>query len=305
MEEELHSSQRRHDEAQAKLAAARLRESAATEPISLKTAVNAVRDGLSKLRLALDAVEANRGELEHLRGKAQTNREDYEQAVRACAAALQDATAPPHHASGAPHIGVFTLLGGIVAKLLQDARRQGGKGEPVAPPATPAPKTAPAPKTTPHTPPPAVGPAQTAAIAWAASDVEKPLYKGECLLFVWKAYEQGAHVDLWSQVKGGPSAYPKDGPYPQDLWGTTFGENFDCPPGSIGQGTPPPGALIFFESPYHSRELSHVALSLGSGKLISTADGNEQGVKALVHEETMAERSADGAIYKGWWLPGS
>jgi uncharacterized protein YukE len=128
MEEELHSSQRRHDEAQAKLAAARLRESAATEPISLKTAVNAVTAGLSKLRLALDAVEANRGELEKLRREAQTNREDYEQAVNTCANELGD-SAHVTHSGGAAHIGIMGLIGGLAALVERHHRGMEDGGE--------------------------------------------------------------------------------------------------------------------------------------------------------------------------------
>lgn len=122
LEEELKSSQRRHDEAQAKVDTARLRESAATDPISLKTAVDAVRDGLGKLQLALDDVEANRGELERIRREAQTNREDYEQAVRACCTTLQDATESTTHSNGAPHIAIATLIAGAVSRLLHDVR---------------------------------------------------------------------------------------------------------------------------------------------------------------------------------------
>jgi len=122
LEEELHSSQRRHDEVQAEVDAARFRESAASDPISLKTAVEAVKDGLGKLQLALDGVEANRGELERVRREAQTNREDYEQAVRACCTELQDAAESTTHSNGAPHIAIGALVAGVVSTLLHEIR---------------------------------------------------------------------------------------------------------------------------------------------------------------------------------------
>lgn len=150
-EEELHSSQRRHDEAQSELAAARFHASVTTDPISLKVAVDAVDDGISKLKLALDDVEANRGELERLRREAQTNREDYEDAVSRSCAALQDATAATAHSNGAPRIAVGTLLSGVVATILREVRGQQSK-EDAIPPA--APKSAPAPRVAPTTPVP-------------------------------------------------------------------------------------------------------------------------------------------------------
>jgi uncharacterized protein YukE len=193
LEEEIHSSQRRHDEAQVEVDAARVRESAASDPISLKTAVDAVKDGLGKLQLALDGVEANRGELECVRREAQTNREDYEQAVRACCTALQDATESTTHSNGAPHIAVGTLIAGAVSRLLHDVRdHEPADDTPTTTSkTTPGNRVAPQPKTTPAITPPAstgTSPAAMAAITWARKYLGTPYKDGYCLEFATDAY---------------------------------------------------------------------------------------------------------------------
>ena len=298
-EEELHSSQRRHDEAQSELAAARFHASVTTDPISLKVAVDAVDDGISKLKLALDDVEANRGELERLRREAQTNREDYEDAVSRSCAALQDATAATAHSNGAPRIAVGTLLSGIVGTLLHEIRDHGST-DTTPTPTGPAATSKASPKGASPVPPPAAAVTSTsaaagAAVAWATGFLRPTnnAYDGKCLEFVTKAYAADG-VDLHSLV-----TVPMGiNTYPADIWGTHFGENFKCPPGTYGQGTPPPGAIVFFENKAGDPELSHVAISLGGGRLISTADAVDE---SAIHEETLAQHSY--ANYKGWWLP--
>jgi hypothetical protein len=122
LEEDLAEAQQRHDEAQSQVDAARLRESAASDPVSLKAAADAVRYGLSLLNRAIDDLDAHSQELARIRREAQNNREDYEGAVRTCCTELQDATESTARHSGAPHIAVMSMLGGL-AMLLEQHRR--------------------------------------------------------------------------------------------------------------------------------------------------------------------------------------
>lgn len=113
LEQELAATQHRHDEAQSRVQAARLRESAAHDPVSLKTAVDAVRYGLSLLHQALDDLDLHSQEITRVQHEAQVNREDYENAVRACCAQLQGASDSCTHSNGSSHISVSSIVGGI------------------------------------------------------------------------------------------------------------------------------------------------------------------------------------------------
>ncbi|HEX5593817.1 MAG TPA: hypothetical protein VFX35_10765 [Solirubrobacterales bacterium] len=129
---------------------------------------------------------------------------------------------------------------------------------------------------------------EKAAVAWARSyaDAHDTSYNERCLAFVFHAYT-AAGESLWEKVD-----YHEwgDNTFPADIWG-----KFTA--GSTGQGTPPFGALVFWDSTSGNHEWSHVALSLGGGNLISTSDGPAP----YTHYETMAQHSF--AIYRGWWLP--
>jgi uncharacterized protein YraI len=144
--------------------------------------------------------------------------------------------------------------------------------------AVPAPVT-----TTPLAPGPTH--AEQSAIAWARPYASRhsSAYDGMCLAFVFKAYAAaGLNLRPWVAVSIGY------GTYPQDIWG-----HFKH--GISRHGTPPPGALVFFRSGNSNRVLSHVALSVGGGGLISTADR----VANYVHYESVAQHRYD----LGWWLP--
>ena len=82
-----------------------------------------------------------------------------------------------------------------------------------------------------------------------------------------------------------------DNTYPVDIW-----KHFNT--GTTGGGsTPPVGALVFYANKQGDRTLSHVAISVGGGRTVSTSDA----VAANVHYETIAQHNY--AIYLGWWLP--
>ena len=153
---------------------------------------------------------------------------------------------------------------------------QCGHGNPTSPPPPPP-------------PPPSGGAtgAESAAIGWAQpyANAHNTSYNGLCLTFVFRAWAAaGVNLRQWVNVPIGWNTYP------QDIWGRFTH-------GSTGGGTPPPGALVFFESRTGNRLYSHVALSTGGGNLISTADG----VANFTHYETVAQHNY--AIYLGWWLP--
>lgn len=129
--------------------------------------------------------------------------------------------------------------------------------------------------------------AERAAVAWARpyADVHNTSYNGLCLTFVFDAYSAASlNLRNWVNVPIGADTYPVD------IWG-----HFTH--GSTGSGTPPLGALVFWKATNGDRTLSHVALSLGGGNLVSTSDG----VTDYTHYETTAQHSY--AIYQGWWLP--
>lgn len=149
-----------------------------------------------------------------------------------------------------------------------------------APPAAiPTPAPSPTPSATTVT--------EAAAINWARpyANAHNTSYNGLCLMFVFRAWAAaGVNLRPWVNVAIGSNTYP------QDIWG-----HFTR--GSSGGGQPPAGALVFFESRSGNRAYSHVALSVGGGTLVSTADG----VANYTHYETVAQHSYE--IYLGWWLP--
>lgn len=128
--------------------------------------------------------------------------------------------------------------------------------------------------------------AETRAVGWARAyaDRRDPGYDGLCLSFVFNAYTAaGLSLRSWVTVPIGNDTYPVD------VWG-----HFSH--GSTGTGTPPYGALVFWKASNGDRTLSHVAISLGGGNLVSTGDG----VASYIHYETMSQHAY--AIYLGWWL---
>jgi uncharacterized protein YukE len=131
LEEELAAAQHRHDEAQNRVRVARLREDAAHDPVSLKTAVDAVRYGLGLLQQALNDLDEHSQEITRLRGEAQANREDYESAVQACCAQLQDASESSFQGHGSSHISVSSIIGGIGMFWARSSRRIDGDAEDV------------------------------------------------------------------------------------------------------------------------------------------------------------------------------
>lgn len=129
--------------------------------------------------------------------------------------------------------------------------------------------------------------AEAKAIKWARpyADAHNRSYNRLCLTFVFRAYQAaGINLRNWVKVPIGANTYP------QDIWG-----HFSH--GHTGKGTPPAGALVFFKARNGDRHNSHVALSIGGGKLVSTSDS----VAGYTHYETVAQHSY--AIYQGWWLP--
>jgi cell wall-associated NlpC family hydrolase len=125
-----------------------------------------------------------------------------------------------------------------------------------------------------------------AAIAWAKSYLGTSEDSGRCLTFVFQAWA-AAGVNLRNYV-----TVPINGnTYPVDIW-----NHFNT--GTTGNSSQPPaGALVFYANKQGNRTLSHVALSVGGGRTISTSDA----VATNVHFETIAQHSS--ANYLGWWLP--
>ncbi len=146
------------------------------------------------------------------------------------------------------------------------------------------------PPCTPTAPPPATN-AQKA-INWATGYVNRSnLDAGLCLTFDFAAWS-AANVNLRNYVNVGIGSNT----YPQNIWG-------HFTQGTTGTGTPPAGALVFFNAkPGRSIIYSHVMLSVGGGNNISTADTFNEG---SVHYETLAQHAASGSYntYVGWWLP--
>lgn len=91
LEDDRRAAEGRRNEAQAKVDAAHLAHSAASDPISLKASSDALDLAIGGLRLATDDLELNDAEISRLRREAEQNREDYEQAVGTCCATLDRA----------------------------------------------------------------------------------------------------------------------------------------------------------------------------------------------------------------------
>ena len=158
-----------------------------------------------------------------------------------------------------------------------------------APVPTPTPTPAPSPAPAPSPLPPSLS--AEIAEAWATSQVSSDLDSGLCLTFVGSAWSAAG-----INIRSGVSVAITSNTYPQDIW-----NHFTL--GSTGTGTPPPGALVFYNAkPGRSIIYSHVTLSVGGDLTISTADRvNEK----AVHYETLAQHANSGSynFYVGWWLP--
>jgi uncharacterized protein YraI len=134
-------------------------------------------------------------------------------------------------------------------------------------------------------PPCISSPAQKAA-NWAAAQVGKDYDSGLCLTFVFQAWS-AAGVNLRDYV----TVPINSNTYPVDIW-----NHFSK--GTTGGGSQPPaGALVFYANKQGDPTLSHVAISVGGGRTVSTSDA----VTSNVHYETIAQHSY--ANYLGWWLP--
>jgi cell wall-associated NlpC family hydrolase len=125
-------------------------------------------------------------------------------------------------------------------------------------------------------------------VSWAQSQqATNPAgYDGACLAFVGDA-ANAAGIDFRSQIDTpiGGDTYPDDllGHFAGGTWGT--------------DATPPRGSWVFWSSTTGDRTLSHVALSLGDGTVVSTSDSVASGI----HVESMGDHAY--ATYDGYWLP--
>lgn len=138
---------------------------------------------------------------------------------------------------------------------------------------------------TPPSQPPPSSAAQTAA-NWSTRYIGQDYDYYLCLTFVRSAW-LSAGIDLKSYVNAGWSSNT----YPVDIWG-----HFTR--GTTGGGTNPPvGALVFYAAKNGDRTNSHVTISVGGGREVSTADS----ISSIVHYETIQQHSY--ANYLGWWLP--
>jgi len=129
--------------------------------------------------------------------------------------------------------------------------------------------------------------AENVAVAWAKrwANRHDTSYNGACLRFVFEAYSAaGVNLRPWVNAPIGYNTYPVD------IWGRFHH-------GRTGRGTPPFGALVFWKAANGNRTLSHVALSLGRGRLVSTSDN----VAHYTHYERVSQHRY--AVYQGWWLP--
>jgi uncharacterized protein YukE len=133
LETDREGAQRRHDDAQTKVESARLARAAATDPVGLKTATDALDVGVSLLRQALDDLDENANQTARIRREAQENRENYDRAVNACCQALGDATGVATAAHpGDGHIGIPGILGGLMAFWRRGGERLAGDAGNVA-----------------------------------------------------------------------------------------------------------------------------------------------------------------------------
>jgi hypothetical protein len=121
---------------------------------------------------------------------------------------------------------------------------------------------------------------------WGAAHIGQNYDSDLCLTFVFQAWS-AAGVNLRNYV-----TVPINGnTYPVDIW-----NHFNK--GTTGGGSKPPvGALVFYANKQGNRTLSHVTISVGGGRTVSTSDA----VASNVHYETIAQHSY--ANYLGWWLP--
>jgi uncharacterized protein YraI len=134
--------------------------------------------------------------------------------------------------------------------------------------------------------PPSPPSAAQRAADWAEGYVGQDSDSGLCLTFVFQAWS-AAGVNLRNDV----TVPIGNDTYPVDIWG-----HFSA--GSTGGGSQPPvGALVFYANKQGDRTLSHVAISVGGGRTVSTSDA----VAGNVHYETIAQHNY--ANYLGWWLP--
>lgn len=152
-------------------------------------------------------------------------------------------------------------------------------------------------------------PAEQQAVNWAQSLIGLPqgqnhgIYWYGCLAFAVDAYVKGAN---YPAIRNQISIPLNPDSFPADIWPTnqTTG-NFVPGWGILGTSeTPPAGALVFWDST-HGTTLSHVAISIGGGEVISTnVDQNYVAGYDGIHTETMAQFAQNSwNIYKGWWLP--
>ena len=148
---------------------------------------------------------------------------------------------------------------------------------------------------------------EAAAVKWAESMVGSNLgtsgqkYWYGCLAFAFDAYRIGAN---FSQINNDVTVPVGSNTYPADLWPVNQSKgNFRT--GSQGtDNSPPPGALVFWDSTGGTGD-SHVAISVGGGKLVST-NVDQSSIPGYngIHYETMSQFAQNTwNIYKGWWLP--
>jgi hypothetical protein len=131
-----------------------------------------------------------------------------------------------------------------------------------------------------------VGSTAQKAANWAATYVGHNYDSGYCLAFVLQAWS-AAGVNLRNDI----TVPITDNTYPVDVW-----KHFNT--GTTGGGSAPPvGALVFYANKQGNPTLSHVTISVGGGREVSTSDA----IASNVHYETIAQHSY--ANYLGWWLP--
>lgn len=191
------------------------------------------------------------------------------------------APAPPQPpARPAPSTPTVTAPPVTVAPSGPPPAPAGGAGSPAAAPAAGAPTTPTA--------------AETAAVTWASRWLNAPSPAGFSVAFTYLAYDVGAGIDLRQHTSGVTYTLRTDA---QDIWGHTEG-------GTAGTGTPPFGALVFFDakSGENAEQASRVALMGADGEMIATPDDVNGHV---IHEETLAQAGSAGSPsqYVGWWLP--
>ena len=124
---ELEAAQARHAAAETKLAAARFAHSVATEPFSLRAAANALSLATSLTRQAVADIEETSSTIERFVRAAETNRTEYDNAVRACCTGLGVAYDTGTRSFGAWADGHARGLFGHFESSWHAVVRQGGK----------------------------------------------------------------------------------------------------------------------------------------------------------------------------------